>query len=474
MNKALLAALASVALVGASCSVPDFAPVVLDECASISNAFGKADVLEIPHRAAPSGSSTLAVGSVFSSLWIGDPQGDNYTSGSTWEHVLDATGLVTGTKFYLVCTPTFHSYWNRVYVDKQPNAYERIANLANLYRDADNYLLFGGSSNLTSNRNATLYFTEPFVVTYLVSGNGHSDSDFRIPANDNYHLGYDDGRSDGPLPVLLQGVSSIEWSLYPDQGDSSSGSVVISDILNLFSSGLLDVQAFRSFCVGNSTGQFDFTFVYSSGNEKNILTAPVYVDVTSTSTSDVGSPLIPIVTAVKRNSGSALSDVVFTTFFYGSYSGNIIRYVNAESQNQERLDKVFNRLEISLPSNQSFVSLNYIGILDGYAQGYVDGVAASGAEIDDLTNRILELEQNLSQYQGKSYQVIYNLGYQAGLDAESQGAATFNSLFGNILSAPLTILNGLTDISFFGMPILTAILSLLMVAMALFLFKRFK
>lgn len=276
---------------------------------------------------------------------------------------------------------------------------------------------------------------------------------------------------------IFQNLQRIEWAVYPDLESAASDSSIIypnvgffNDMLDYYSNGLLDTYGFASYCSPGWSGYFECRFYYDP--LMNLNASPVYVDVHANgSISDTS--LMPSVLCTKLNGGSIRPDTLFDVQFSGRYAGMASEYVNPYSST-DRTNVNFNRLSYFIPENRNFVDLAYIGILTPYANGYADGVASTEGEIDDLTQRILDLEDDISQYEGLTYEQIYNRGLQAGLNDSNGGVRTFNALFSNILVSPLTILNGLADISFFGMPILTAILSLLMVAMALWLFKRFK
>lgn len=288
-----------------------------------------------------------------------------------------------------------------------------------------------------------------------------------------------------PLPdrykdTMIDGLESLYYKL--DDGTTTAtgyltpSSALFDALDGLLINGLLDVQGFKDWLIDRQSVTFsggvsmNLNFNYGLIG-KELGAAPVYVDNRSyASTNDLA--LMPVVSAsAVINLGNHW--VCFSLDLNTTYAGNATSY-NGEFAMVG--DKTYYRdLSIFTPRNQSANELRYVGVLSSYARGYADGVASRDGEVDDLTERILSLEEDLTQYQGKSYQQIYDLGKQAGMNlATNAGAATFNSLFGNILTAPLTILNGLMPMEFFGMPILTAILSLLMVAMALFLFKRFK
>lgn len=576
MKKALFAALASVVMLGASCSVQDFAPVVLDKptiTASLSDA-PQAEITTIDELEDLYGKYSFRYGYLSDNLfdgswslgyinnsgafvsssgarWVSSAiycRGSNITTNfPSWDNCFAyrEDGTYIGTCSY----SSSGGYW---YIDSSNAYFVR-------FQTAPTFSLLNAPTHVMVNKGHVAKVYAPYALgmsyetplsgarsaTYFLDANGdindrlvYSDNDaypelrnFEVYFN-NLHWMLDDNTyeafsvslsealanatmrnidgfdydRDGwydvmwtvenpydaylefevgsPLPekykdTMLDGLESLYYSL-SDGTTTKTGYLTPSSTFydamdGLLPNGLLDIQGFKSWLInrqdvsfsGGVEMQLDFDYGL---NGKELGAAPVYVDNKSYAATD-DMALMPMVSAMAAiNLGNRWT--CFQLNLNSTYAGYATGYSNAYSTIND--ETYYRELHIFTPRNQSANELRYVGVLSSYARGYADGVASRDGEVDDLTEQILGLQEDLEQYQGKSYEQIYNIGYQAALNSDVSGAATFNSLFGNILTAPLTILNGLTDISFFGMPILTAILSLLMVAMALFLFKRFK
>lgn len=596
MNKALFAALASVALLGASCSVQDFTPVVLSKptiTASFDFDAPKAEITTMDELEDYYGKYSFRYGYLsdnrcnFDAFNIQTGTGayfvkrvDNDLSiriSGSWNGVYFPCDLVANREYSLrfSCNQPFVNVAITLSNDDNEYGYQSISTVTDgtyyystftpngakkylrIWLNADvDYVIGGvmvsegGSSKPYQPYGIGMTYETPLSgarsAMYTLDGNGDINSrlvytdnlaypelrDFMVYFdsmhwmldNDTYEAfnvslsealsdatmrnidGFDydrDGTYDlmwtvenpydaylefeigSPLPdrykdTMLDGLESLYYKL--DDGTTtatgylSPSSLLFDAMDGLLINGLLDVQGFKDWLIDRQSVTFsggvsmNLNFNYGL-NGKELGAAPVYVDNRSyASTTDLA--LMPEVSAsAVINLGHHW--VCFSLDLNTTYAGNATSY-NGEYATIG--DKTYYRdLSIFTPRNQSANELRYVGVLSSYARGYADGVASRDGEVDDLTERILSLEEDLTQYQGKSYQQIYDLGKQAGMNlATNAGAATFNSLFGNILTAPLTILNGLMPMEFFGMPILTAILSLLMVALALWLFKRFK
>lgn len=299
--------------------------------------------------------------------------------------------------------------------------------------------------------------------------------------DDGYTDGYDYGYMVGyqaQTYEIVKGIEEVSLSYIVGSGDDEevrnvtrTNGEAFELLRNNCINGLLQLDAIYDELIPSSElDAHRLVLLLSYSDAKTVDAAPLYIDY-----KQLADPIpfaqqtelrvyTPVNLPIQRwNAFSGYLDV--------GYQGQLGNYPNLSYDERFRS---YTRISVTYPTRNVGGALLYLGILSDYTRGYTDGVTSRDGEVEDLTERILGLEEDLSQYRGKTYQQIYDAGFQAGLDEENQGARTFNSLFGNILSAPLTILNGVSDISFFGMPILTAILSLLMVAFALFLFKRFK
>lgn len=95
---------------------------------------------------------------------------------------------------------------------------------------------------------------------------------------------------------------------------------------------------------------------------------------------------------------------------------------------------------------------SYVGIsTNGYSEGYSDGRSVGDKE---------------------GYDRGYDVGYDAGIN-ETGPATTIMSLFGAIVSVPIDILNGLSPLVIWNVPIISILMTFLVIGLIIFIVKRF-
>ena len=173
---------------------------------------------------------------------------------------------------------------------------------------------------------------------------------------------------------------------------------------------------------------------------------------------DSSSPLGFLITEVDLGT----SDIKSIGGVYSSYTFNRA-YHNINS--------------ISLRPNSKVCSVVDLGyITSGYDYGFRAGVASLQTQIQSLNDSLTLYQNYYDEFQ--LYKNDYN---QAKLDeAFSKGQASVSSdtsnmtgLFTAIASVPITILNGLSGFAIWGTPILSVMITLLFLALLLWLIKMF-
>lgn len=106
--------------------------------------------------------------------------------------------------------------------------------------------------------------------------------------------------------------------------------------------------------------------------------------------------------------------------------------------------------------NNGYTSGYNQGVADGYENGYTigyDNGYAEGFDIGDTTG--------------------YNRGYLVGQQSVDVDMSGFDTLFGGIVGVPLNIINSLMAITLFNIPIISIITTLLLIALVVFVIKKF-
>lgn len=209
-------------------------------------------------------------------------------------------------------------------------------------------------------------------------------------------------------------------------------------------------------------GSSDVGLIIQYTGEVSVTASPLYVDVqvfTDAPASGSCSTFTP-----RLANGTTPMSLTFDR----SFKGLVTDYYSYDSRYN-----VFKGYSFSFPAQAPVCQTNYVGVLSNYAAGYLDGVNSRNAEIADLSQRIIDLQSDLSGYDGMTYDQIYELGRQAGLNAGNAANSMMSGLFGAILSVPLSIFGGLGEFSVLGVSVMSLIISLLVVAVAVMVLKRF-
>lgn len=104
------------------------------------------------------------------------------------------------------------------------------------------------------------------------------------------------------------------------------------------------------------------------------------------------------------------------------------------------------------------------GVLDGYADGY-----ASGA--DDV--RSLAYSMGRSDGYADGYDYGYRVGYNEGENAVSEGGLVVANLFGAVAGVPISILNGLSGLTIWSIPLISVLMSFMFLGIILWVVKKF-
>ena len=124
----------------------------------------------------------IRVGDKITALYIGNPQGENYTTSGTQTSIISVadskgrSGSLLGTYGLWV-----NEYKNTIFTDGE---FYDAGSLKDIIADWSGAsllqrLIFGGSNSVDSNRNTILYFTEPLTITAIPDNNSHFDTDFQ-------------------------------------------------------------------------------------------------------------------------------------------------------------------------------------------------------------------------------------------------------------------------------------------------------
>lgn len=112
----------------------------------------------------------------------------------------------------------------------------------------------------------------------------------------------------------------------------------------------------------------------------------------------------------------------------------------------------------------SFAGLYLYSFKQAYVQGFQNGMNRAWGEA---------LAQTKVEYYNSGFDAGYLAGYNDGVESASESGAIVSNLFGAVVSIPIAVLGGLTPLAIWNVPIISIIITLLMVAMLLWLVRKF-